>query len=184
MGGYGRRPRQRIGGKRWSAEQVLLGAGSSAAMGGRGKIDGRKTRPRQRAGSQPGFSSTVDDGDGAGGGDTGDRGNGDLGGERRAPGAGRGGRAEGCHTGTADHKFRMQAGQSNTLVAVRLRPLLKHDREQVEVAKVILSFLPLLLKLTHPCSNYCCKLDANHGSTPVETLERLLDGMLIERKCV
>ena len=30
----------------------------------------------------------------------------------------------------------MQAGQSNTLVAVRLRPLLNHDREHVEVAKV------------------------------------------------
>ncbi|CAM9377804.1 unnamed protein product, partial [Discosporangium mesarthrocarpum] len=35
------------------------------------------------------------------------------------------------------HGFKMWAGQSNILVAVRLRPLLKHDREQVEVAKVL-----------------------------------------------
>lgn len=31
---------------------------------------------------------------------------------------------------------RVQPGQSSILVAVRLRPLLKHDREQVQVAKV------------------------------------------------
>ncbi|CAN0264841.1 unnamed protein product [Hapterophycus canaliculatus] len=45
--------------------------------------------------------------------------------------------ADRADIGTQDRKFRMQAGQSNTLVAVRLRPLLKHDREHVEVAKVL-----------------------------------------------
>lgn len=37
---------------------------------------------------------------------------------------------------TGDCKFRMHAGQSNILVSVRLRPLLKHDRDHVEVVKV------------------------------------------------
>lgn len=37
---------------------------------------------------------------------------------------------------TGDYKFRMHAGQSNILVSVRLRPLLKHDRDHVEVVKV------------------------------------------------
>lgn len=37
---------------------------------------------------------------------------------------------------TGDYEFRMHAGQSNILVSVRLRPLLKHDRDHVEVVKV------------------------------------------------
>lgn len=85
---------------------------------GRGKADGARTRPRQVA---PQISF---------GGSGGDR----RGGDRRGEAGDKAGRAD---NGTADNKFRMQAGQSNILVAVRLRPLLKHDREHVEVAKVI-----------------------------------------------
>lgn len=139
----GRRARERRGGGRKRSTSDLIAAATTAGGGtdatagsvkggtGRGKGEGGRTRPR-RASSQVSFGSST--GEGGGGGD------GCFGGDHRAGGgvrrgeAGeRGGRTE---SGTEDHKFRMQAGQSNTLVAVRLRPLLKHDREQVEVAKV------------------------------------------------
>ena len=108
-------------------------AGHAKGGAGRGKADGGgRTRPR-RVASQVSFGSSTGEGGGGGGDGSygGDRGG--AGGGRRAEAGERSGRSEG---GTEDHKFRMQAGQSNTLVAVRLRPLLKHDREQVEVAKV------------------------------------------------
>lgn len=126
------------GGRRRSADFVpvlAVGAESNSNSltrgpgAGRKKADGGKTRPR-RAAPQVSFGSSMTDG-----GSGGDRGGGggrrarERGGEARDK-AGRG------ETGPQDNKFRMQAGQSNTLVAVRLRPLLKHDREQVEVAKV------------------------------------------------
>lgn len=132
QGGDGeRRPRGKKGGRRRSASDIPVGPAPVAeankvAAGGRGKVDGGARAQPCRTGSQTLVGSVVPDSggvDGDGGGDR--RGSG---GEDRAGGRGR--------KGTADHKFRMQAGQSNTLVAVRLRPLLKHDREQVEVAKV------------------------------------------------
>lgn len=135
----GRRARDRKGGgRRRSVAEVgqTVGAegnnGSLARGGGvvRGNADGVKERPR-RVSSQLSFGSSVTEG-GGGGGAAG-------GGNRR--GGQRGGEvgenARRARLGTQDNKFRMQAGQSNTLVAVRLRPLLKHDREHVEVAKVI-----------------------------------------------
>lgn len=112
--------------------QATTGADVGAKGGaGRGKIDARRTRAR-RAVSQVSFSSSsaVEGGGGSGGGGGDDRG-GEFGGR---VGVRRGRRPN--ENDTEDNKFRMQAGQSNTLVAVRLRPLLKHDREHVEVAKV------------------------------------------------
>lgn len=126
------------GGRRRSTDFVpglAVGADSNSSSltrgtgAGRRKADEGRTRPR-RAATQISFGSSI-----AEGGSGGDRGGG---GGRRAGERGReardkSGRAE---NGPQDNKFRMQAGQSNTLVAVRLRPLLRHDREQVEVAKV------------------------------------------------
>lgn len=141
IGGRRARDRKGGGGRKRSTSDFVGGvtAGTDATAGptkggaGRGKADGGgKTRPR-RVASQVSFGSSTGEG-GGGGGDgcyVGDRGG--AGGGRRGEVGERAGRSEG---GTEDHKFRMQAGQSNTLVAVRLRPLLKHDREQVEVAKV------------------------------------------------
>lgn len=64
-------------------------------------------------------------------------------GKTRVPTQSSGSRVEGkgpAHKDAVeDHKLRIQAGQSNTLVAVRIRPLLKDDREQVEIAKVLVS---------------------------------------------
>lgn len=152
--GSGRPTRHRRGGKRWSTEQVLpVGAtGSSGVAGGRGRTDGgsRKTQPRQRGRAQAGLlgpSGAYAGSDGGGGGYAGDR-RGRDGGEEARVRAVRGGGEEGRgaverRAGTDDRKFRMQAGQSNTLVAVRLRPLSKHDREQVEVAKVRLNLTRL-----------------------------------------
>lgn len=146
-----RRARDRKDGKRRSVEHAIPGSGggvetafrSSAAatvvngaeVGGKGgtrereKGDGlERTQPRQRVGVQSSFGSSgvADSALGVGGACD------DREGRRRGLRA----TNEGGRGGTEDRKFRMQAGQSNTLVAVRLRPLLKHDREQVEVAKV------------------------------------------------
>lgn len=110
--------------------QAATGTDSSAKGGaGRGKVEAGRTRAR-RAVSHVSFSSSLaaEGGGGGGGGD-------DRGRESGAELGARGGRRP-SEKDTEDHKFRMQAGQSNTLVAVRLRPLLKHDREHVEVAKV------------------------------------------------
>lgn len=127
-----RRVRDRKGGGRRRSTDISpaqsVGAesnSSSLAKGGRagrGKADGARTRPRQMA-------PQVSFGGSGGGGSGGDRGGGDRGEEA-------GDKAGQADTGVEANKFRMQAGQSNILVAVRLRPLLKHDREHVEVAKV------------------------------------------------
>lgn len=120
------------GGRRRSADFVpglAVGAdsnNSSLARGagaGRRKADEGRTRPRRAA---PQIAEGGSGGDRGGGG-------GRRAGERGREAKDKAGRAE---NDPQDNKFRMQAGQSNTLVAVRLRPLLKHDREQVEVAKV------------------------------------------------
>lgn len=107
---------------------------SKGVGAGRGRTDGGTTRAR-RAAPPISFGSSTTEGSTAGadrGKDRGSRG-GKRGRERGGESGNKAGRAE---ESTQDNKFRMQAGQSNTLVAVRLRPLLKHDREQVEVAKV------------------------------------------------
>lgn len=125
----GRRARDRKGGGRRrsaadSAGGPMAGVDSSSlAKGGagRGKVDGNRVRPR-RASSQVSFGSSLPEGGSGGGGGDGVRAGGDI-------------MGEGKHD-TEGHTFRTQAGHSNTLVAVRLRPLLKHDREQIEVAKV------------------------------------------------
>lgn len=131
----GRRVRDRKGGgrRRSAAEYVpnvqTLGADHVLAKGGKGgdgKAGGGKTRPR-RTTSQISFGSSMADAGGGGGGS--DRRGVERGGEAIK-------QADRADIGMQDRKFRMQAGQSNTLVAVRLRPLLKHDREHVEVAKV------------------------------------------------
>ncbi|CAM9483359.1 unnamed protein product [Ectocarpus sp. 4 AP-2014] len=134
----GRRARDRKGGGRQrSVAEVgqTVGAegnsGNLARGGGvvRGNADGVKERPR-RVSSQLSFGSSVAEGGGGGAAGGGNRRGGQRGGEV-------GEIARRARLGTQDNKFRMQAGQSNTLVAVRLRPLLKHDREHVEVAKVL-----------------------------------------------
>lgn len=129
--GNGRRARDgKDSGRRRASEFVsgpAAAAESSPSKGGMGrpKVDGVRSRPR-RVLSQISFGSTITESSGASVCSV-DRGEeaGEQGGERP-------------EKGTEDNKFRMQAGQSNTLVAVRLRPLLKLDREQVQVAKVIL----------------------------------------------
>lgn len=139
----GRRARDRKGGgsRRRSAEDVHFGgSGPQAGEGthafgttsvksstkgahiGRGKTDGSKPSRPQRASSRVSFGSSIADGGRSYGYDRSSETGGD-----------RGARGQGC---THDNKFRSKAGHSNTLVAVRLRPLLKHDREHVEVAKV------------------------------------------------
>lgn len=140
----GRRARDRKGdSRRRSADfipAISVGADSSSSSSlskgvgmGRGKADGGTTRARRAAPPTSFGSSTTEGGTGADRGK--DRGNG---GDRRGRerGGESGNKAGGAENSTQDSKFRMQAGQSNTLVAVRLRPLLKHDREHMEVAKV------------------------------------------------
>lgn len=131
----GRRVRDRKGGgRRRSAPEhapsvQTTGADHNLAKvgtGGDGKAGGSKTKPR-RTTSQISFGSSIADAGSGGGGS--DRRGVERGGEAVK-------KADRADIGTQDRKFRMQAGQSNTLVAVRLRPLLNHDREHVEVAKV------------------------------------------------
>lgn len=105
-----------VGGPTAGAES----SGSTKGVAARGKVDGCKTQAR-RVGSHVSFATSITEGSGGGEDDPG------------GVAENKKGRIE---NGTADQTFRMQAGQSNTLVAVRLRPLLKHDREHVEVAKV------------------------------------------------
>ena len=107
---------------------------SKGAGAGRGKADAGATRAR-RAAPPISFGSAVSEG-GTGADRGKDRGSG--GGDRRGRerGGESGNKAGRAEKSTQDNRFRMQAGQSNTLVAVRLRPLLNHDREHVEVAKV------------------------------------------------
>eukprot|EP00752_Nemacystus_decipiens_P009634 g8607.t2 len=138
----GRRARDRKGdGRRRSADcipAISTGADSSSGSlskgvgAGRGKTDGGTTR--RRAAEPISLGSSIAEG-GTAGNRGKDRGSG--GGDRRGRERGEEfGKKAGADKSTEDNKFRMQAGQSNTLVAVRLRPLLKHDREHVEVAKL------------------------------------------------
>lgn len=139
----GRRVRDRKGNsRRRSADgtpAISTGADSSTNSlskgvgAGRGKADGGTTRARRAAAPISFGSSIAEGGTGADRGKYRGSGGGRRGGERGGEAGNKAGRAE---KSTQDNKFRMQAGQSNTLVAVRLRPLLKHDREHVEVAKV------------------------------------------------
>lgn len=120
--------------------QATTGTDIGAKGGaGRGKVDTGGTRAR-RAVSQVSLNSSSAVEGGGGGGD-------DRGGEFGAGLGVRRGRRPNKND-TEDHKFRMQAGQSNTLVAVRLRPLLNHDREHVEVAKV---GKPSLVEISYIC---------------------------------
>eukprot|EP00903_Cladosiphon_okamuranus_P015604 g14408.t1 len=141
----GRRARDRKGDSRKRSADCIPalpagGAESSSSISKgvgavRGKADGSTTRARRGPPTISFGSSTAEAG--TAGADRGkDRGSGgEKGGRERGVESGKkAGRAE---KSTQDNKFRMQAGQSNTLVAVRLRPLLKHDRQHVEVAKVL-----------------------------------------------
>lgn len=128
-GGGGRRSTDISPGRMVGAESNNSSLAKGGRTGRRGKADGARTRPRQAApqGSIGGNGVC---------GSSGDRGGGDRGGEA-------GDKAGRADNGAEANKFRMQAGQSNILVAVRLRPLLKHDREHVEVAKVWITTLQM-----------------------------------------
>ena len=125
----GRRARGRKGGGKRRSVDFVVGqfvgtnadnmskAGLRRPKGDRVKTKSRRTAP------QVSFVSAAAEGNG-----------GNVGTGCRNPKVGYGGGV--TEDKTEDHKFRMQAGQSNTLVAVRLRPLLKHERDLVEVVKV------------------------------------------------